>query len=153
MAGNIVPVHVMGASLDGPPIPLRRRYLRIPMGHWPYRPGCPCPKCPKVLDERSEVGWCIMCGSFGCSWCCSVVEYRILDLRTSAERAIGANWNCATWELLLRGRPCAPGSRKRAVNVCSDASCVNKFIRAKKCIGEHGIELRMSLFKSFVQSP
>ena len=112
---NALALHEMGASWDGPPIPLRRRYLRIPMGHWPFRPGCPCPKCPKMLDERSEVGWCIMCGSFGCSWCCSVVEYRIKHLRTSAERAIGANWNCATWELLLRGRPCAPGWRTRAV--------------------------------------
>ena len=79
MARNLAnAVHVMGASWDGPPIPLRRRYVyvRIPMGHWPYRPGCHCPKCHKLLFDRSEVGWCIICGSFGCDFCCDVEEWR-----------------------------------------------------------------------------
>ena len=135
-------LHEMGASWDGREIPLHRRYLRVPMGHWPWRSGCHCPKCHQLLFERSKVGWCIMCGSFGCSWCCSVVEYRIKHLRTSAERAIGANWNCATWGLVLRGRPCASGWRNRAVHLCDDMSCRRKYQVLKERI-DHKIALQL----------
>ena len=147
---NALALHEMGASWDGREIPLHRRYLRVPMGHWPWRPGCHCPKCGTVLNVRSEVGWCIICGSFGCSFCCDVVEWRrnrkkpwVWDVIKPTD-----DWLCATWRLVLQGqgRPCAPGWRTRAVHVCFDMSCRRKYELSKKRIGEHGIDLQLDWY-------
>ena len=138
---------VSGASWNWPDIPLRPRYLCIPMGYWPFRPGCRCPKCHTVLRDRSRVGWCIMCGKFGCSSCCESVWWRRCR-RNRFGRAIKPpdNWMCATWGLVLQGQLCALGWSARAIHVCDEVSCRQKFHIATSRMEEHGIDLQLSYY-------
>ena len=140
-----IPGYVPGASWNWPDIPLRPRYLCIPMGYWPFPPGCRCPKCHCAIPDRSQVGWCIICGKFGCSSCCQSVSWRRC-CRNRLGRAIKTpgDWMCATWGLVLQGRPLTLGWRTRAIHVCDVVSCMQNFHIASFRMEEHRIDLQLS---------
>ena len=111
--------------------------------------GTSCHRCDAPLFEPSEAGWCCICGRGVCDSCADAVEYRVHRRLAAGKlrRSIGrptmwTRWMRATWGLVLRGRPCAPGWRMRPVNVCSETSCAKQFAAAQKRLEEHGIELR-----------